>query len=835
MDSKQRKHRFSSELTGLLSIMATKYKSLMSERGPTDVSGNKPILSKSKYRFLEFKYLYFQIQKLLNKDITLSFRPEQLRTPEIRVSLIKPLVSSILKISSKKFLEATLRHAQPGAESQFTSFGTFGAPTELLISTSVIYALLLLKYEYIIQLENNLIMYDLLVTKANVCEALAIRLLREYKSFDRINLLFINPMRLHEESQQLKNTKHLQCFNTLELSILSKSKKFLSQPVVIQILDRIYSGELVMNEHNEAMSGSIWDLLLTSKLSVTKSGTSVNLPTSDKVDSSETYTFAKLSNEDEPSDQNVVNYKFNRITIDKVLMRSNMVPKYQSLVISLKYAFMTVLFLVLVFKHKGSMFDNMPSPFISILSVGFWLLALSFNLDMAVKLAHIEFMFLRKIIWTYVDICIILLIDLSFAIRILYSLGKVDSTLYYNCFSLISILLIPRMLSIFNNYRFFNMIFVSLRKMLWNMVAMFCLFISLTFGFFLCFTSLTNTLSTYDVAFGMLKIFFGYTPAVWDNWKNFDILGRTILLMYLFLIQFVITTILAIVLGNVFVKVSEENNEEFEYLKTTNLIIYLKWSSSHRSSGRNLRLAHCFGLFVTLFKLPIIFIIYFYEILIKENKILLQKQQRDLKKFTFLTREDDLYGDSDMMLLSQCTDEDGLTRIISKTGSTYAAFRRSSYEDSKHSEGGPIASRNLDVKRNQNNLRLAPMRSHATLPGFRSGLMDSVFIDGFLEKKYRLPVNDITCSDNHRKRIQSSELHKNNEKTQAQILEKLQDMEYMLAQMINTYYDNDQTPIQYLSFLGEYESDGDDHSDSDYRNGNSSDQESESLNLYQLA
>lgn len=794
--------------------MGTRYKSVNSERGPTDLSAGKlGNISKSKIKYLEFKYLYFQIQKFLNKDVTLSFRPEQLRTPEIRLSLIKPLILNILKISSKRFLESVLRNALPGLETQYTSFGTFGAPAELSISTSVIYALLLLRYEYIIQSENNLIMFDLLITKANICEVLAIRLLREYRSHDRINLLFINPMKLHEDREKLKHTKHLQCFNTLELSILSKSKKFLSQPAVVQILDRIYSGELMMNEQQEAMSGSILDFLQASKLSAIRSGPSLQL---DKVDGEDSFTFSKFVNEEGDKNQNVVNYKFTRITIDKVLMRSNCVPKYQSLVINIKYAVMTVLFLCLVLKHKGSMLNNATNQLSSFLSIVFWLVALSFNLDMAVKLLHIEFKFLKKIIWTYVDICIVILIDISFTMRIIYGLGKIDSTLYYNCFSLISILLIPRMLSIFNNYRFFNMIFVSLRKMLWNMVAMFCLFLSLTFGFFLCFISLTNNLNTYDVAFGMLKIFFGYTPAVWDNWKNYDNLGRSILLMYLFFIQFVVTTILAIVLSNVFVKVSETNNEEFEYLKTTNLIIYLKWSSSQRTSGRRLRLAHAFELFVTTFKMPIIFIIYFYEILIKDNKILLQKQQRDLKKFTFLSREDDLYGDSDMMLLNQGEEEDSLMRVVSKSGSTFAALRRPSCDANNyrpHEHGGGTA-RNLDVKRQNNNVKLIPQRSHATLPGFRSGLMDSAFIDGFLEKKYGLSTYETNNSDYPRKRVQSLDNGTANDKANTQILTKLQEMEDMLAQMIHSYCDSDQTAIQYLSFLGEYGSEDNENDDS---------------------
>lgn len=643
-------------------------------------------------------------------------------------------------------------------------------------------------------------MYDLLITKANICEVLTIRLLREYRSHDRINLLFINPLKFHEDCKQLKQRKHLQSFNTLELSILSKSKKFLSQPAVVQILDRVYNGELMMNELCEAISRSLLDFLRSSKLPKTAAASS-------KFDGDESFCFSRPINENEKCDSNVVNYKFNRITINKVLMRSEIVPKYQSLVINLKYVVVTGLFLALVLKHKTNKEDNNPLNFNSVLSVAFWMVALSFNLDIAVKLSHIEFMFLKKIIWTYVDILIVVLTNISFVVRIIYSIGKIDSSLYYNCFSLISILLIPRMLSIFNNYRFFNMIFVSLRKMLWNVIAIFSLFLSLTFGFFLCFISLTDNLKPYDVAFGMLKTFFGYTPAVWDNWKNYDNLGKAILLMYLFIIQFVASTILAIVLSNVFMEVSKTNNEEFEYLKTTNLIIYLKWSSSQRSSGRRLRLVQAFDLVVTIFKMPIILIIYFYEILIKDNKMLLRKQQRDLKKFTFLSREDDLFGDSDMLALSQAEEGSSL-RIVSKADFNLGQCRQTSCEGSgsKAAEYTAGNSRNMDATKPQNNSKLESQPSQATLPGFRSGLMDSAFIDGFLEKKYGISASETNKLNNPKNRIQSSDTTKKSDQTSTQILSKLQELEEMLVQVINLSCDSDQTAIQHLSFLGEYSS-----------------------------
>lgn len=718
--------------------MSSRYRMNSTSRH-VDLSSVKPNPAlKSKYRYMEFKYLYFQIQRLINKEVVISFpKYEQLKQPEIRMSLIKPLVLRIIELSSISTLKGVFTNQLPAALNIYDTpqfapvgYGSLKVPdiAELRISTNVVYVLLLLRYEYLIQLENNLVMFDLLSTKANVCEVLALRMLREYRSLDRINLLFINPMNYHdEEYEQLKHTKHLDCFNTMELSILSKSKKFLSQPVVVQILDRVYNGELIIKDLHDPLFGAWANLLGPS------SSRKQNYDESPKARDYETGSGSSGDSSGEGDcEKNVVNYKFNRITIKKVFVRSHVVPKYQSLVINIKYGVLTLLFLFLVMKHKRDL-TRPDSSFGGPLAVLFWMIALSFNFDNIVKLLHIEYRFLKKIVWTYFDLLIVLLIDISFVFKVLYMINKVSAETYYSCFSLIAILLIPRMLSVFNNYEFFNMMIVSLKKMSWNMIAMFCLFISLIFGFFLCFISLTIDLTTGEVAFSMLKLFFGFTPAVWDNWNRYTHLGRGIQLAYLFLIQFVLATILAIVLSNVFAKVSESNKEEFEYLKTTNLIIYLKWGNLHLGSDKKLKVVMAFNYVVNVFKMPIILILYFYEILIKENKMLRQKQQKDLKNFTFLNADDDLYGDQDMMLVGQLNSDDpDVSSLMLKS-------RRSSHV-------GPAAVRQFSYESNaafaepedKKPVKLVPQQSHGTLMGFRSGLVDSVFLDDFLGRKYGL-------------------------------------------------------------------------------------------------
>ncbi|ODV65538.1 hypothetical protein HYPBUDRAFT_7713 [Hyphopichia burtonii NRRL Y-1933] len=472
--------------------------------------------SKEGNRISEFKSLYFQIKKHLDK-VNISLRYEQLKTPEIYSTLVKSIVEKLLPVNN----------------------------------IYMIYVLLLVRYEYMIQSENDLMKYDLLMTKANLSEILAIRMLREYRSVDRTNMLFINT--------PVKGTP----LNVIELTILSKLKKFLSQPIIVHILDKFYKGNLVIKQYKNENEEN--GLLI----------------------------------------DNVVDHQYERVSIGKMISRSNKVPKYQSIIINMKYIGLTVLYLI---------FMNGQNKYAEIM---FWILGLSFNIEMAIKFYHIEYIFLKKILWTYVDMVILLMIDVCFIL-------KVSDIQYQDYFSILSIILFPRILSIFNNYEFFHMIILSFKKMLWNMIGMFILFLSLIFGFFICFISLTINKSNYEIAFDMLKVFFGFTPAIWTNWDNYTDMGKVVQMSYLFLIQFIINTILAIVLGNIFVKINQSNKEEFEYFKTINLIIYLKWSQLNEN------------FLLKLLKFPIVIQIFVYELL----NSLFSKRKEQVKTFQFFDKED---------------------------------------------------------------------------------------------------------------------------------------------------------------------------------------------------
>ncbi|KAK6204287.1 putative cation channel family transporter [Scheffersomyces amazonensis] len=660
---------------------------------------------------VEFKYLYFCIQKLVNKKVTLSLKYEQLKTPEIYSTLIKPLIESTIKFSENKIVDSNRNNKYSDDSNK--------------VSNYVVFILLLIRYEFLIQSENNLILFELLITKANVCELLAIRMLREYKSYNRIKLLFMKPM----------NSDN---FNTLELGVLSNSKRFLSQPIIVRILDRFYKGELIDISDNNSVGNS-------------------------------NSTYNENDDENGLFNHDIVNYKFNKISFKNVIKRSNIVPKYQSIVINLKLTcFMALYFFIILNKKK--IVSDFQDILVTSAEIVFWLMGFNFNLEFIIKLINIEMKYFNMIIWNYIDFILILLIDTAFILKV------IKSDYFDDLFSVISIVLVPRILSMFNNYRFFNLIIVSFNRMMFNLIGLICFFITLISGFYFSFISLSKNRSNYDIMFDMTKIFFGFTPSVWNNWDNYNTLGKIIQMGYLFLIQFIIGTILAIVLGQIFSKVNDNNQEEFNYFKSINLILYFKMAKLNNNKG--------FGsVILNIFKLPIIIVIFIYELMLSKlsYKPSIILNNNELKHFTFLNKDD---YDLDYLSIQENYDEESL--LIQKSRRTPSQFKR------RYSNKQPQML--TTPKLNQ-------VQSISTLGGnYRSASTDSTFIDELLNKKYGSNNNVSNLSRSIERTKTNNSMKAPNrafqKKSSMEILNRLKNLEMLLLNNLREINDMESVVVQ---------------------------------------
>ncbi|WLF79709.1 hypothetical protein PVL30_003473 [Lodderomyces elongisporus] len=537
---------------------------------------------------MEFKNHYFKLQQLINSRVHLSLKYDQLKSPEIHSALISPITKAAIAICESQ--------QQPN----------------LKVSTHAIFTLLLIRYEYLIQSESNLICYDLLITKATVCEILAVRMLREYKSQQRVQMILWScPLSISGIGS--RGTR----INTLELCVVSKSKLFLSQPIIVQILDRFYNGKFVPIENCIQKDGAGGCDGGGKCKCRSGSGSGLGFGFGSEVGGNDG------NNDDEKGlllGEEMMRKWRKRSSLKQIIAKVNTVPKYQNIVINSKLIAFATLYFLIIFKRQYPL-----------LEWAFWSFSLSLNIEMAMKLMYIDWVFIKMVIWNYIDFCLITLLNFCFILRF------VTLQRYYNdFFSLIGIILFPRILSVFGNYQFFNLIVVSFNKMIWHLLGLIMFFFTLISGFYFSFIALNINQSNGEILFNMVKIFFGFTPSVWNSWDDYNTLGKIMQMLYLFLLQFIVGTILAICLSGVFHKARENADQEFAYTKSINMVSYFKMAKLNQSRGGLNR-------FLQVFKLPVALLISVIEII----KMKFERQlsnEVDFKNFVFFTNEVNVNG-----------------------------------------------------------------------------------------------------------------------------------------------------------------------------------------------
>ena len=334
------------------------------------------------------------------------------------------------------------------------------------------------------------------------------------------------------------------------------------------------------------------------------------------------------------------------------------------------------------------------------------------------------------------------------------------------------------------------------------MIGLCFLFASLISGFYLSFISLAIDRTSSEIAFDMVKIFFAFTPAVWNNWDSYSNLGRAIQMGYLFLIQFIVGTILAIVLSEIFAKVSKSNREEFVYFKATNLVVYFKAGNAiHKLDIMN-------NFILNMFKFPIVILIYIYEQMVA----IIRSKQADtsaMKNYTFLDKEKDFWQDSDLVGLQDNDDDVSLMMLKSRQNSVfYSGVAPSIGGGRRYSQVDNFAANqnfasNIGAGPSTPANALMPVQSIATLGLLRTASTDSLFIDEVLNKKYGSGTNNnnvVESKPNEQAQYRSTslssagpletyqrfKLRKKRRDEDAKILDKLQNLEAMLASMTST-------------------------------------------------
>lgn len=360
--------------------------------------------------------------------------------------------------------------------------------------------------------------------------------------------------------------------STLEIAIRAQSKRFLAHPLVVQQLEAIWAGSIVF--HSSA------DNLHRSPARVTPNqnrgyGTIGNrgpvlqashdrLQPAKQRDHVEpvTFTLRRSVTLYDPRDASL--FKLSRLRV----------PRYRQFLSTCSFAILLGLYLAVLIER---------SLVITALEVVFWFWSAGFMLDEVVGFNEQGFSLYIMSFWNTFDVGILLLLVCYYCMR-LYGILMPDvrkhavADMAYDLLATNAVLLFPRLFSVLDHYRYFSQLLIAFRMMAMDLVAVFILIVISCSGFFVAFT-LSFGNDDFDagaVAYALFQMLMGFTPAAWDSWENYNILGRGILTLFLFICHFLIVTILITVLTNSFMAVVQNANEEHQFVFAVNTISMVK-------------------------------------------------------------------------------------------------------------------------------------------------------------------------------------------------------------------------------------------------------------------
>lgn len=525
------------------------------EDGDEDMTPLLPIFSAAHLDALPVYNLTHTIRILVVPRCETTLSWDQLRSPQVSQFLIKPIQQ---QIRDAHFSKATL------------------------------YALLANCLQFNKEVQMNPGNSGASKTRALVCELLAIKLLKEYSTRELIDALSYDFFPLQglaavvggnlmpgpnwDQPQKSKAQPRAARISTLEIAIRAQSKRFLAHPLVVQQLEAIWAGSIVF--HSSA------DNLHRKPEKVTPNqnrgyGTIGNrgpvlqasqdrLQPAKQRDHLEPVTVAVRRSVTlyDPRDASL--FKLSRLRV----------PRYRQFLSTCSFASLLGLYLAVLIERSLQ---------ITTLEVVFWFWSAGFMLDEVVGFNEQGFSLYIMSFWNTFDVGILLLLVCYYCMR-LYGILMPDirkhavASMAYDLLASNAVLLFPRLFSILDHYRYFSQLLIAFRMMAMDLVAVFILIVISCSGFFVAFT-LSFGNDDYDagsVAYALFQMLMGFTPAAWDSWGNYNMLGKCILTLFLFICHFLIVTILITVLTNSFMAVVQNANEEHQFVFAVNAISMVK-------------------------------------------------------------------------------------------------------------------------------------------------------------------------------------------------------------------------------------------------------------------
>ncbi|ORY16701.1 hypothetical protein BCR34DRAFT_597411 [Clohesyomyces aquaticus] len=484
-------------------------------------------------------------------ETTLSW--EQLRSPQVSQFLVKPIQQQII---SSHFNRGTL------------------------------YCLLANCLQFRKEGEANPGNVGVSKSRALICELLAMRLLKEFSTRELIDALSYDFDPLQGLAPALPGTAtpggnrprsgpRSARISTLEIAIRAQAKKFLAHPLVVQQLEAIWAGTIVF--HSAADSLHRQPPLGQPMPHQRRQYSTVDANLSPGRGPSRRQSNVKQ----EARRNSLTGFPIVRRTVTlydpheaSLFKLSRLrVPRYRQTFSTLSFAIMLGLFLAVLFEKSED---------ITGLEVLFWFWSAGYMLDEIVGFSEQGFGLYIMSVWNAFDLGILLLFMVYYVLR-LYGILMPDvqrhyvASMAYDVLGSTAVLLFPRLFSVLDHYRYFSQLLIAFRMMAMDLVAILLLIVISCSGFFVAFTmSFKKDLDAPSAAYALFQMLMGFTPAAWEMWGDYNILGQALLILFLFICHFLIVTILITVLTNSFMAIVQNGNEEHQFLFAVNTISMVK-------------------------------------------------------------------------------------------------------------------------------------------------------------------------------------------------------------------------------------------------------------------
>lgn len=479
-------------------------------------------------------------------------------------------------------------------------------------------------------------------SRALICELLAMRLLKEFSTRELIDALSydFNPLQGLMSSAGNAGTTTpggtwaLQVnrsarISTVEIAIRAQAKKFLAHPLVVQQLEAIWAGTIVFHSVADSLHRKPEPQIrqyrtFDGNLSPGQ-GPSRRLPRTKQAGAQPQPPIAALMRRTvtlyDPHDASL--FKLSRLRV----------PRYRNLFSTLSFGVMLGLFLAVLAEKNDD---------ITGLEVCLWVWSAGYMLDEIVGFSEQGFGLYIMSVWNAFDLGILLMFLIYYVLRI-YGILMPDvqsrheiARMAYDVLGSSAVLLFPRLFSALDHYRYFSQLLIAFRMMAMDLVAILVLIIISCSGFFVAFTlAFKKDLGPGNTAYALFQLVMGFTPAAWDIWSDYNLLGKTLLALFLFICHFLIVTILVTVLTNSFMAVVQNANEEHQFLFAVNTISMVKSDALFSYIAPTniigwllIPLKHCMPfkrfirmnrLLIKITHIPILFSIFCYERLLLSN------------------------------------------------------------------------------------------------------------------------------------------------------------------------------------------------------------------------